>query len=64
MSEPLYGTTKTAEPIPVPRDRPFVTSTPNPTAAPDQAAMKAYYAIVSRDFRAQHQQHLSGPAEP
>lgn len=62
MTEPLYGTTKTAEPIPVLRDR-FVTSTANPTAPPDQKAMKAYYAIVRRDLCAGRQQHHSGPVE-
>jgi hypothetical protein len=52
-----YGTTKTAEPIPVPHDRPFVTSTPNPTAAPKQIALRAYNAIVRKDLLARHRQH-------
>jgi hypothetical protein len=63
VTEPLYGTTKTAEPIPVPHDRPFVTGTPNPTAPPDQGAMQAYYAIVRRDFLTHHDQPLGGPIE-
>jgi hypothetical protein len=47
-----YGATKTVEPIPVPRDRPFVTSTPNPTGPPDRNAMKAYNTIVRKDLMA------------
>jgi len=47
-----YGTTKTAEPIPIPPDRPFVTSTSNPTAAPDRRAMEAYNAVVRKDLLA------------
>jgi hypothetical protein len=52
-----YGTVQTAEPIPIPRDRPFVTSTPNPTGVPDPSAMRAYNAVVRKDLLARREQH-------
>jgi len=54
-----YGTTQTAAPIPVPQDRPFVTSTQNPTEAPDPGAMRAYNAVVRKDLMARREQHGS-----
>jgi hypothetical protein len=51
-----YGTTKTAQPIPVEPGRSFITSTRNPTAAPDPTALRAYVATVKHDLarRATH----------
>ncbi len=55
-----YGTTtRTVEPIQVPHDRPFVTSTPNPTDAPDPSAVQAYNAIVRKDLMARRVQRGS-----
>jgi hypothetical protein len=56
MSEPEYGSTTTAEPIYIQKDRPFVTSTPNPTADPGPGVMATYNAIVRRDLTARREQ--------
>jgi hypothetical protein len=51
-----YGTTKAAAPIPVVHDRRTVTSTPNPTAAPNRSALRAYHRVVRKDITARRKE--------
>jgi hypothetical protein len=54
-----YGTTKTAQPIPIQNDNAIVVGTPNPTEAPNPRAMDAYNATVRKDLQASRKQHRS-----
>jgi hypothetical protein len=50
-----YGTVHVVDPIPVDTSSPFIASTPNAIAPPEQA-LQAYNAVIRRDLE-QRQQH-------
>jgi hypothetical protein len=54
-----YGTIKSAEPIPVPTQGPYIATTP-PASAPDPSALRVVNAVIVKDLITRREQRSGG----